>query len=141
MAQVFIKHRLTGLFPPDEWDNPKRHISALVKGGKVLAYGESSLGGRPYCTTIRGRSCHSEMSVLKYISSDLKNKRKVGKYTIWNVRWSRSGKLVNSKPCHHCQKVLLGVGIKNIVFSTNSGIFIKTKLAELDCQSSSGFRY
>lgn len=141
MTQVTIKHRFVGLFPSDDWNNPTRHISALVKGGKVVAYGESSLGGRPYCTATRGRSCHSEMSVLKYIGTELNNKRKVSKYTIWNARWTRNGDLVNSKPCRHCQQVLLQVGIKNIVFSTSAGVFVKTKLALLDCQLSSGFRY
>ena len=141
MTQVFIKHRFIGLLPRDGWDNPKRHISALVKGGKVFAYGESSLGGKPYCTAIRGRSCHSEMSVLKYMGNDLNNKRKASKYTIWNARWTRDGTLVNPKPCLHCQQVLMRIGIKTIVFSTSKGIFIKTKLADLTCQLSSGFRY
>ena len=141
MTQVFIKPRFTGLLPREDWNNPKRHISALIKGGKVVAYGESSLGGRPYCASVRGRSCHSEMTVLKYISSELSNKRKVGKYTVWNARWSRDGKLVGAKPCRHCQQVLLRVGIKNIVFSTSKGIFIKSKLAELKCQLSSGSTY
>jgi deoxycytidylate deaminase len=141
MTQVPIKYKLVGLFPGTNWDNPRRHISALVKGGKVFAYGESSLGGKPYCATDRGRSCHSEMSVLKFIGPDLNNKRKLGKYTIWNIRWTRNGEIVNSKPCHHCQQVLMRIGIKNIVFSTSKGVFIKTKLAHLNCKLSSGFRY
>ena len=141
MTEVCIKNKFTGLLPIDNWKNPKRHISALIKGGKVVAYAESSLGGRPYCSKILGRSCHSEMSVLKYISPKLNYKRKVSKYTIWNARWNRNGKLVNSKPCLHCQQVLIRVGIKNIVFSTNEGVFIKSKLSTLHCNVSSGFRH
>lgn len=141
MSEISIKHSLFGLLPRDEWTNAKRHISALVKGGKVVAYGESSLGGKPYCAKVLGRSCHSEMSVLKFISSKLNNKRKVSKYTIWNARWTRNEKLVDSKPCLHCQQVLLRIGIKNIVFSTNKGVFVKSKLSDLVCYPSSGFRY
>ncbi len=140
-TKVPFKHRLSGLFPREDWPNPTRHISALVKGGKIITYGESSLGGKPYFSPIRGRSCHSEMSVLKYISSKLGNKRKVRKYVLWNVRWTRDGKLANSKPCFHCQQVLLNVGINKIVFSTNEGEFIKTNISNLVCKPSSGFRF
>jgi hypothetical protein len=141
MAQVSIKNKLLGLFPSEDWDNPKRHISALVKGGKVFAYAESSLGGKLYCASVRGRSCHSEMTVLKFIGPVLGNKRKVSKYTMWNIRWSRNGDIVNSKPCSHCQKVMLDIGIKTVVFSTSNGIFVKSKLAHLNCQLSSGYTY
>ena len=143
MTRVSIKRKLGGMFPPrDHWSNSKGHISALVKGGKVCAYGESSLGGRPCCASFRGRSCHSEMSVLKYIQSNkFHDKRKIRKYTIWNIRWTKQGQIMNSKPCVHCQKVLLHIGINKIVFSTDHGYFIKTTLASLTCQLSSGYRY
>ena len=36
MSEISIKHSLFGLLPRDEWTNAKRHISALVKGGKVV---------------------------------------------------------------------------------------------------------
>ena len=140
MTQVPFKHKLSGLIPSPHWKNPKRHISALVKGGKILAYGESSLGGTPYFITDRGRSCHSEMSVLKCINSNIKNRRKLGKCTLWNIRWTRKGDIVNSKPCLHCQKTLIRIGVKNIVFSTDDGTFVKAKLASLQCYPSSGYR-
>ena len=141
MAEVCIRCRHSRLVPGDDWNNPKRHISALVKGGKIVAQAESTLGGRPICSTILGRSCHAEMSVLKLISSKLGNKRKLAKYTMWNARWTRNGDLANAKPCLHCQQVLIRIGIKNIVFSTNQGVFIKSKLSQLDCHLSSGYRY
>ncbi len=138
---MLIKNKFLGLVPDNNWTNTKRHMSALVKGGKVVAYGESTLAGKPFCADFRGRSCHSEMSVLKYINSKIGNKRKISKYTIWNARWTRNGQLVNSKPCYHCQQVLMRIGIKNVVFSTNDGVFVKSKLCNLNCNLSSGFRY
>tara|TARA_Y100000389_G_C17378228_1_gene472845 strand:- start:464 stop:889 length:426 start_codon:yes stop_codon:yes gene_type:complete len=141
MMEVTPKHKLCGLFPVKDWKNPTRHISALVKGGKIIAYGESSLGGKLIGTVDRGRSCHSEISVLKKVTLNLKNKRKMAKYTVWNIRWTRKGTIANSKPCLNCQKVMLKLGIKNIVFSTDSGTFIKCKLSRLVCTPSSGFRY
>jgi len=141
MTHIALKNKLSGLFPDDDWSNPRRHISALIKGGKIVAYGESSLGGRLYYGMERGRSCHSEISVLKHISHVLNDKRKVAKYTMWNIRWDRNGRIVESKPCINCQKVLLSVGIKTIVFSTNNGKFIKTRVENLECTQSSGFKY
>ena len=141
MIHAPIKTKFGRLFPEEGWDNPKRHISVLVKGGKIFAYGESSLGGKPRCAAYRGRSCHSEMSVLKLIKTELGNKRKVRKYTLWNVRWDRNGDLANSKPCLHCQQVLLQVGIRKVVYSTKEGKFNKRRLDRLHCELSSGFKY
>ena len=135
-----LSHKLSCLMPSQDWKNPKRHISALVKGGKVIACGESTLGGKPYFASSRGRSCHSEMSAIKFIGTNV-TKRKVSKYTMWNIRWSKNGEIVNAKPCQQCQKVLLNIGIRRIVYSTSGGNLIKTKLDNLDCYTSSGFRY
>tara|TARA_Y100000389_G_scaffold128244_1_gene125647 strand:+ start:2276 stop:2695 length:420 start_codon:yes stop_codon:yes gene_type:complete len=137
MQQVRVNKKLTGLFPDEHWKNPKGHISALVKGGKVVAYAECSLAGTPpYCH--RGRSCHSEIALLKYINTD--DKRKISKYTIWNIRWSKDGKILNSKPCLDCQKTLIEIGVKTIVFSKEDGNFYKDKLQCLVCTPSSGNR-
>lgn len=135
--QVPFNKKLIGLIPDDNWKNPKGHISALIKGGKVIAYSECSLAGTPrYCN--RGSSCHSEIGLLKYI--DINDKRKISKYTIWNIRWSKDGKILNSKPCLNCQKTLIEIGIKHIVFSNEEGKFIKNRLENLDCCLSSGNR-
>ena len=139
--EVRLNKKLSGLCPPDNWNNPKRHISAITKGGKVIAYGESSLGGASKFSPDKGqsKSCHSEIAVLKQMC--VEDKRKMSKYTIWNIRWSRDGEVVSSKPCINCQKVLLESGIKNIVYSTDDGLFCKTRLEDLICEPSSGFKY
>lgn len=142
MTGVLLKKKLSGLFPDDSWCNKKGHLSALVKGGKVIAYAECTLGGRPRLISVLGRSCHSEMEVLKFFSTDDKKfKRKVSKYVIWNIRWTKNGDIANSKPCLHCRRVLFDLGFKTIVFSTDDGTFEKQRLASLVCSESSGFRY
>lgn len=139
--EVRLNKKLSGMCPPDDWNNPKRHISAITKGGKVIAYGESSLGGASKFSPDKGKSksCHSEIAVLKQMS--IEDKRKMSKYTIWNIRWSRDGKVVSSKPCINCQRALLDVGINNIIFSTQDGRFIKDKVSNLVCKPSSGGTY
>ena len=82
------------------------------------------------------------MSFQMAIKADVcGDKRKMSKYTIWDIRWSRDGKVVCSKPCINCQRALLGVGINNIIFSTEDGRFIKDKLSNLVCKPSSGGTY
>ena len=134
---IHLTKKLPGLIPPDEWKNPKGHLSALTKGGKVIAYGESNLGGVPRFCSHRGQSCHSEMEVLKYIHTD--DKRKIRKYVMWNVRWTKNGDIANSKPCLHCQKALMDIGLQTIVYSTQDGTFQKSRIDELICKPSSGF--
>ena len=137
MTDLHLHKKFHGLIPPDEWKNPKGHLSALTKGGKVIAYGESNLGGVPRFCTNRGSSCHSEMQVLKCIECE--DKRKVRKYIMWNIRWTKSGAIANSKPCINCQKALIEFGLQTIVYSTQDGRFIKCRLDELICKPSSGF--
>jgi hypothetical protein len=141
IQEVFMKKKLSGLRPDNKWSNKKGHLSALVKGGKVIAYSECSLAGNSYYSNIRGRSCHSEIGLLTAGKLNIKNKRQISKYTIWNIRWDKNGEIKNSKPCLNCQQILLNIGIKKIVFSTDGGIFKKNKLSELLCVKSSGYRY
>lgn len=138
------RSKLGGLFDYSEWENNSsvhRHRSALVKGGKVLAYSVPTLGGVPQVCRERGRSCHAEMNLIKQYSASFKT-RKMSKYVVWIVRWDRNGNLVNSKPCLHCRNNLLSLGIHRIVFSNEDGCFIKADLRDLDnCKLSSGARY
>ena len=77
--EVSIHNKLSSIFqPPDHWDNPKGHISALIKGGKIIIHGENNMGGVPNICA-RGMSCHSEMQVIKYLTTV--NRRKNRKYT------------------------------------------------------------
>ncbi len=56
---------------------PFRHRAALVKGGRILSVGESSLGGCRYLTGHLGRSCHAEINACKGLSADFRaNPRK-----------------------------------------------------------------
>jgi deoxycytidylate deaminase len=141
MTNVSIKNKLSGLVPIDSWTNSKGHISALVKGGKVMVYAECTLGGNSYYCSKRGRSCHSEISALKHGKMQQKSRRQISKYTMWNIRWDKNGNIVDSQPCFHCHQVLMNLGIKTIIFSTKDGKFIKNKIRDMTCTLSSGFRY
>ena len=131
--EVSIHNKLSSIFqPPDNWDNPKGHISALIKGGKIIVYGENNMGGVPNICD-RGMSCHSEMQVIKYLTTI--KRRKNRKYTMWNIRWSKHGTIECSKPCARCQKAMLDMGLTTIVFSTHKGTFEKSRIDSLVCKS------
>lgn len=118
--------------PPEDWKNPKGHISALTKGGKIVAIGENNLGGFPNICSNKISSCHSEMEVLKYLNTD--DPRKIRKYIMWNIRWSKKGTIVCSKPCYACQQAMLKKGLTTIVFSTHDGTFEKCRIDTLVCK-------
>lgn len=133
IMEVSIHNKLLSIFePPENWQNPKGHISALIKGGKIIVYGENNMGGVPNVCASRGLSCHSEMQVIKYLNSN--NRRKNRKYIMWNVRWSKKGTIECSKPCYNCQQAMLNMGITTVVFSTDKGTFEKCKLESLNCK-------
>lgn len=49
------------------------------------------------------------------------------KITLYIVRCDRHGEIKDSAPCVDCMKVILGLGIKKIIYSTNEGKFIIVK--------------
>ena len=137
--QVRFNKKLSGLRFDETQPYTRGHMSALMKGGNVVAYAESSLAGKSRYCQDAGRSCHSEVAVIKNLNTD--KSRKFGKYVVWNVRWSKDGRLVNSKPCLNCQRTLCRVGIRTIVYSTDEGHFVKHRIENITCSRSSGFRY
>lgn len=52
--------------------NQFRHKAGIMKGGKLIAVGESSLSGNRYISGHFGRSCHAEMNACKQLSHYIK---------------------------------------------------------------------
>lgn len=137
--QVPFKNKLSGLNPKKSLEGTRGHISALVKGGNIIGYAESSLAGKSKFCRKEGRSCHAEIALLKYLKDVRPSK--MHKYTIWNIRWTKEGNIANSKPCSNCQRTLMSAGIRTIIYSTDEGVFMKNRLMCVECSASSGFRY
>ena len=139
MVEVKFNNKLSGLFPKEKDIYHNGHYSALVKGGNVIGYANSSLAGKSRYCREAGRSCHAEIALLKFLTEN--NSKKMNKYIVWNIRWTREGKITNAKPCLNCQRTLHSVGIKTIIFSTSEGTFVKHNIEDIKCLPSSGFRY
>jgi deoxycytidylate deaminase len=127
-----MKVIIAGLYPAIEWKNDKGHITAITKGGKIICHAEGNLSG-VIKHSPRGYSCHSEINAVKKLlnQKDVKN---MSKYTLWNIRWDKNGNIKDSKPCTQCQKTLINLGFKNIIFSNQDGTFTKSKISELICK-------
>lgn len=71
----------------------------------------------------RFNSVHSEIDALKALGREIVN---LSKYTIINVRVSRSNELVLAAPCQPCLKLLNFFGAKEIWYSDN-GLFLNVR--------------
>jgi hypothetical protein len=58
-------------------------------------------------------------------------KRKIDNINIVNVRFSREGEIKNSKCCELCAKVLQRFGVKDVIYSTEEGYFVKEKIDKI----------
>lgn len=139
------------LFPEAEWLTEKpRHRAVITKGGKMIAYGESTLGGthgltrnladtskagtRRYC-----RSTHAEINCIKALPRNFEEKpRKLRQCVLWSVRWTRQGSLALALPCNYCRDSLIRRGITTCIYSDETGSLRRCDLREMRGFTSSG---
>ena len=74
---------------------------------------------------INNRINVGSMSILNKIRNILSNK------TIIVVR-EQNGKLRNSKPCTHCAKYMLQLGVKSVAYSDDNGTLIRCRIENLE---------
>lgn len=69
---------------------------------------------------------HAEINAFMKINK-WKNRPKILDLLV--IRYSKSGKLGESRPCFHCIMKLKqsNIGLRNVYYSTNNGIIIKEK--------------
>lgn len=115
---------------PDLSSGKSWHITAIVKQGKIICIGWNNYN-RLHPAHIYGEYknykgftdkfrpvLHSEISALiKLGQEDLTG------YTMINLRINNLNQVALAKPCFNCEKVLLGLNLKRIYYSTNLGTF------------------
>ena len=114
-------------------ENIAKNWTIIYKGGKILVAKPSCNLGKPTNYICRKTnvikeyaSRHSEIQVLGCLRK-LK-KRKIDNIRIINVRFSIEGNIRNSKCCSLCAKVLQRIGVREVIYSTNDGYFVKEKI-------------
>lgn len=96
-----------------------------VRNGNILSFGVNHTIKNSYCMTV-----HSEIDALNKLNNRFKNK--IVNMSV--VRFNKSGKLTNSKPCYECIKYINEqnkVKIKNIYYSNEKGEIVRTTPSKL----------
>jgi hypothetical protein len=115
-------------------DNIAKNWTIIYKGGKIIVAKPSCNLGKPTNYICRKTNVidnyttrHSEVQALACIRK-IKKRKIESKINIVNVRFSREGEIKNSKCCSLCAKVLHRFGIKEVIYSTDKGNFVKEKI-------------
>jgi len=115
-------------------DNIAKNWTIIYKGGKIIVAKPSCNLGKPTNYICRKTNVidnyttrHSEVQALACIRK-IKKRKIESKLNIVNVRFSRDGEIKNSKCCSLCAKVLHRFGIKEVIYSTDTGNFVKEKI-------------
>jgi len=115
-------------------DSIAKNWTIIYKGGKIIVAKPSCNLGKPTNYICRKTNVidnyitrHSEVQALACIRK-IKKRKIESKLNIVNVRFSRDGEIKNSKCCSLCAKVLHRFGIKEVIYSTDKGNFVKEKI-------------
>ena len=79
-------------------------------------------------------SIHAEMDAMKKIRN---NKKKLN---LLVVRFSQTGKLCESKPCHHCIQKLKSLKLDKVFYSREDESIVCEKITTMHNRKSGGYR-
>ncbi len=90
----------------------------ITKGNRVISTGHNSIS---YCELNNfNNSKHAEMdAVLKLLRKD-KGLSSLNGSTIYVTRITPQGKTALAKPCPKCMSLLISVGAKEVIFTTDN---------------------
>uniref|UniRef100_A0A6C0EJN8 CMP/dCMP-type deaminase domain-containing protein n=1 Tax=viral metagenome TaxID=1070528 RepID=A0A6C0EJN8_9ZZZZ len=102
-----------------------RHGCVAVIGGKIVERGYNNYQTYSKDGLIgTSCSCHAEISVLRKCL----RRNITGKMNLYIVRLSNSNDdMLSSSPCKECYNIMGNFNIRNIIYSENNNILIKTK--------------
>lgn len=95
------------------------HVAFLLKKNRIAHIGWNKRKTHPQILKYPyrdGQGIHAELDViLKSGEEDLSN------FSLVVVRFDRSGKIANSKPCRGCRSLLNQLSVKKVWYSNNNG--------------------
>ena len=102
-------------------DHQHRHGAVLVKGSRIINASHNKMKFNSFASRFFPRqkewaTIHAELGSI--LNVERKNTEGA---TVYVVRMSIEDKLRMSKPCEMCQAAMKWVGIKKVVYSTNTG--------------------
>jgi deoxycytidylate deaminase len=101
----------------DKSDHKHKHGAIIYNGRKIVSRGFNSSKTHPLADRRYDYSClHAELDAI------IKARGPVRNSSMAIVRVNNSGKLMNSKPCSYCMKLLKEKGIRYLTYSINGGV-------------------
>lgn len=92
----------------------------IVKSGRILATGYNMVGHKSTYGKWPDSLHAEEMAILKLMKPSLFHHLQGAKLYITRTR--KNGKLATAKPCNKCMQLIISVGIREIIYSTNETI-------------------
>lgn len=105
----------------------------VLKKASILSFGFNRMGD----SNGNEPGVHAEHDVLNKLKPLKRNKR-LESINLLVIRFSKNNKLQNSKPCANCIKTMKtlpqkkGYRIKNIYYSNDNGVILKSNLRNLE---------
>ena len=104
----------------------QRHnlIAFIVKGGSILSIGLNDMN-RTHPIYWNGEHDHGVHAEYDAINSYRGKDGGLNGSSLYVLRIRRDGSLGNSRPCEHCWRKMMKVGIKTVYYVGNDGVLIK----------------
>ena len=102
----------------------QKHFSFLLRRNKIISIGwNDAIKTEPLSYKYRSRffTRHSELSAIKnsHLSAD-----ELSHLTLVNTRVNTWNRIMRSKPCDACQRMLQAFGLRNVIYTNEQGEFL-----------------
>lgn len=94
--------------------------AVIVKGKRILSHGWNAIS---YCDLNNIKhSRHAEMHAIKQLLNKQYGLSSLAGATIYVSRITSTGRTMLAKPCPKCMSLILSVGIKEVIYTTDNSI-------------------
>ena len=98
----------------------------ITKGNRVLSTGHNSIG---YCELNSfNNSKHAEMDAVLKLIRQHNGLSSLAGATVYVTRITPKGQTAMAKPCSKCMSLLISVGVKEVIYTTDSTKVEKVRL-------------
>jgi deoxycytidylate deaminase len=101
---------------------PHRHFAFIIEKNKIRAIGWNAKKTHPQALKFGypWLYVHAELSAITRFEG---NPRELAKCICVNVRLNKDGKILQSKPCKSCLRMLAAFRLKEIFYTDDNGVF------------------
>lgn len=109
-------------------DSSCKHFTFICERNKIISVGwNNSWKTRPEAAKYghRFNSIHAEVDAIKKFPHNI---ALLPKYSLYNVRLLKSGRVAMSRPCGPCSKLLFDFGVSKLFYTNNFGEFVRWQM-------------